>query len=175
MHLNKFLWFLLQRITCTSLRLTNSATLLAWLILMILARWCTRFTRIRKGSLCLKMTSKAFKNSTVNKGGWRLQYNQRNDIQYTALLMSIARQSICNHFCVSGWFAGPNPDHEKVKPRPEAPDKCDPELSIDAVTELRGETLIFKDRCLTMQTAFSDCDSSRPSSRHHEFVTRLEI
>ncbi|XP_060754176.1 collagenase 3 isoform X2 [Neoarius graeffei] len=40
---------------------------------------------------------------------------------------------------------GPNPDHKKVKPKPEAPKKCDPELSIDAVTELRGELLIFKD------------------------------
>ncbi|XP_061576201.1 collagenase 3 [Cololabis saira] len=41
---------------------------------------------------------------------------------------------------------GPNPDHKKVKPRPDAPDKCDPMLSVDAVTELRGETMIFKDR-----------------------------
>ncbi|TSK49664.1 Collagenase 3 [Bagarius yarrelli] len=41
---------------------------------------------------------------------------------------------------------GTNPDHKKFQPRPEAPDKCDPELSIDAVTELRGETLVFKDR-----------------------------
>ncbi|KAF4086415.1 hypothetical protein AMELA_G00106000 [Ameiurus melas] len=41
---------------------------------------------------------------------------------------------------------GPNPDHKKVKPKPEAPNKCDPELSIDAVTELRGEKLVFKDR-----------------------------
>ncbi|XP_028320711.1 collagenase 3 [Gouania willdenowi] len=41
---------------------------------------------------------------------------------------------------------GPNPDHKKVKPKPVAPDKCDPKLSFDAVTELRGETIIFKDR-----------------------------
>ncbi|XP_030634381.1 collagenase 3-like [Chanos chanos] len=41
---------------------------------------------------------------------------------------------------------GPNPDHRKVKPKPEAPNRCDPELSFDAVTELRGETIIFKDR-----------------------------
>ncbi|XP_037321873.2 collagenase 3 [Pungitius pungitius] len=40
---------------------------------------------------------------------------------------------------------GPNP-HQKVKPKPKAPTNCDPELSFDAVTELRGETLIFKDR-----------------------------
>ncbi|XP_053176686.1 collagenase 3 [Scomber japonicus] len=40
---------------------------------------------------------------------------------------------------------GPNPDHRKVKPRPDAPNKCDPMLSFDAVTELRGETIIFKD------------------------------
>ncbi|KAM6933941.1 collagenase 3 isoform 2-T2 [Xenentodon cancila] len=41
---------------------------------------------------------------------------------------------------------GPNPDHKKVKPRPDAPDRCDPMLSLDAVTELRGETILFKDR-----------------------------
>uniref|UniRef100_A0A9J7ZZW0 Collagenase 3 n=1 Tax=Cyprinus carpio carpio TaxID=630221 RepID=A0A9J7ZZW0_CYPCA len=32
------------------------------------------------------------------------------------------------------------------KPKPDAPTKCDPELSFDAITELRGETIIFKDR-----------------------------
>ncbi|KAM8904266.1 collagenase 3 [Spinachia spinachia] len=41
---------------------------------------------------------------------------------------------------------GPNPKHRKVKPKPDAPTKCDPELSFDAVTQLRGETLVFKDR-----------------------------
>ncbi|KAM9469222.1 collagenase 3 [Clarias gariepinus] len=41
---------------------------------------------------------------------------------------------------------GTNPDGGKIKPKPEAPEKCDPELSIDAVTELRGEMLVFKDR-----------------------------
>ncbi|MBN3300150.1 MMP13 Collagenase, partial [Amia calva] len=41
---------------------------------------------------------------------------------------------------------GPNPNHRKVKPKPDAPDKCDPMLTFDAVTELRGETIIFKDR-----------------------------
>ncbi|KAJ0021851.1 hypothetical protein NQD34_009341 [Periophthalmus magnuspinnatus] len=41
---------------------------------------------------------------------------------------------------------GPNPNHRKVKPKPDAPQKCDPMLSFDAVTELRGETIIFKDR-----------------------------
>ncbi|CAI5694021.1 unnamed protein product [Oreochromis niloticus] len=41
---------------------------------------------------------------------------------------------------------GPNPNPKKVKPRPDAPKKCDPELTFDAVTELRGETIIFKDR-----------------------------
>ncbi|XP_040044757.1 collagenase 3 [Gasterosteus aculeatus] len=40
---------------------------------------------------------------------------------------------------------GPNPKRE-VKPKPDAPTRCDPELSFDAVTELRGETLVFKDR-----------------------------
>ncbi|XP_061137678.1 collagenase 3 [Syngnathus typhle] len=41
---------------------------------------------------------------------------------------------------------GPNPDHKKVKPKPDAPQKCDPDLSFDAATELRGETVIFKDK-----------------------------
>ncbi|KAG7278506.1 hypothetical protein CRUP_004115, partial [Coryphaenoides rupestris] len=40
---------------------------------------------------------------------------------------------------------GPNPNR-KVKPKPDAPKKCDPMLSFDAVTELRGETILFKDR-----------------------------
>ncbi|KAF3693003.1 Collagenase 3 [Channa argus] len=40
---------------------------------------------------------------------------------------------------------GPNPDSKKVKPRPIAPNKCDPMLTFDAVTELRGETIVFKD------------------------------
>ncbi|XP_037534031.1 collagenase 3 [Nematolebias whitei] len=40
---------------------------------------------------------------------------------------------------------GPNPNQRKVKPKPDAPNKCDPMLSFDAVTELRGETIIFKD------------------------------
>lgn len=43
-------------------------------------------------------------------------------------------------------ITGPNPDSRKVKPKPDAPNKCDPMLSFDAVTELRGETIIFKDR-----------------------------
>lgn len=42
---------------------------------------------------------------------------------------------------------GPNPNPRKVKPKPDAPNKCDPTLTFDAVTELRGETIIFKDRC----------------------------
>lgn len=147
----------------------NSVTLSAWLILMILARWCSRFTRTPLGSLCLKMTSKAYKNSMVNAGDWWLQYNKWNDMQYIFPLILIAHQSSCNHFCPSGWFTGPNPDHEKVKPKPEAPKKCDPELSIDAVTELRGEMLVFKDRCLTMKTVFIDSDSPQQmaSSLHH--------
>lgn len=34
----------------------------------------------------------------------------------------------------------PNPKH------PKTPEKCDVELSLDAITELRGEMLVFKDR-----------------------------
>ncbi|XP_061073207.1 collagenase 3-like [Conger conger] len=41
---------------------------------------------------------------------------------------------------------GPNPNPPYVKPKPVAPNKCDPMLTFDAVTELRGETIIFKDR-----------------------------
>ncbi|XP_062329703.1 collagenase 3 [Osmerus eperlanus] len=41
---------------------------------------------------------------------------------------------------------GPNPNPKKVNPKPDAPNKCDPMLGFDAVTELRGETIIFKDR-----------------------------
>uniref|UniRef100_A0A8D3BZ83 Collagenase 3 n=1 Tax=Scophthalmus maximus TaxID=52904 RepID=A0A8D3BZ83_SCOMX len=40
----------------------------------------------------------------------------------------------------------PNPNPRKVKPKPDAPNKCNPMLSFDAATELRGETIIFKDR-----------------------------
>ncbi|XP_041851829.1 collagenase 3 [Melanotaenia boesemani] len=41
---------------------------------------------------------------------------------------------------------GPNPNpNRKVKPKPVAPSKCDPMLTFDAVTGLRGETIIFKD------------------------------
>ncbi|XP_059930959.1 collagenase 3 isoform X2 [Gadus macrocephalus] len=40
---------------------------------------------------------------------------------------------------------GPNPNR-KVKPKPDAPKRCDPLLSFDAITELRGETILFKDR-----------------------------
>ncbi|KAG9333357.1 hypothetical protein JZ751_012766 [Albula glossodonta] len=40
----------------------------------------------------------------------------------------------------------PNPNPPHVKPKPVAPNKCDPMLTFDAVTELRGETIIFKDR-----------------------------
>ncbi|KAJ8340763.1 hypothetical protein SKAU_G00330540 [Synaphobranchus kaupii] len=41
---------------------------------------------------------------------------------------------------------GPNPNPPHVKPKPVAPNRCDPMLTFDAVTELRGETIIFKDR-----------------------------
>lgn len=34
----------------------------------------------------------------------------------------------------------PNPKH------PKTPEKCDVDLSLDAITELRGEMLVFKDR-----------------------------
>ncbi|KAL4647238.1 collagenase 3-like [Arapaima gigas] len=40
----------------------------------------------------------------------------------------------------------PNPTIQDIKPKPAAPEKCDPMLTIDAVTELRGEIVVFKDR-----------------------------
>lgn len=46
----------------------------------------------------------------------------------------------------SASIAGPNPNSKKIKPKPKAPEKCDPKLSFDAVTGLRGETMVFKDR-----------------------------
>jgi hypothetical protein len=47
--------------------------------------------------------------------------------------------------CAVSNHIGPNPNR-KVKPKPDAPKKCDPMLSFDAITELRGETILFKDR-----------------------------
>ncbi|TWW77527.1 collagenase 3 [Takifugu flavidus] len=41
---------------------------------------------------------------------------------------------------------GPNPNPTGVTPSPDSPKQCDPMLSIDAVTGLRGETMVFKDR-----------------------------
>ncbi|XP_030055224.1 collagenase 3-like [Microcaecilia unicolor] len=37
-------------------------------------------------------------------------------------------------------------DQDPYAKHPKTPEKCDPELSIDAITGLRGEMLIFKDR-----------------------------
>jgi hypothetical protein len=45
------------------------------------------------------------------------------------------------HFITAGpGDEDPNPKH------PKTPDKCDPALSLDAITSLRGEMMIFKDR-----------------------------
>lgn len=52
-----------------------------------------------------------------------------------------------NNLLIPCPITGKNPNHKKVKPKPDAPTKCDPMLTFDAVTELRGETIIFKDRC----------------------------
>ncbi|XP_036393017.1 collagenase 3-like [Megalops cyprinoides] len=41
---------------------------------------------------------------------------------------------------------GPNPNPPTVKPKPEAPGQCDPKLTFDAITVLRGDKIIFKDR-----------------------------
>uniref|UniRef100_A0A8C5EE82 Neutrophil collagenase-like n=1 Tax=Gouania willdenowi TaxID=441366 RepID=A0A8C5EE82_GOUWI len=41
-----------------------------------------------------------------------------------------------------------DPDHCYTNPPPRTPDKCDPDLSFDAVSELRQEVLFFKDRFL---------------------------
>lgn len=48
-----------------------------------------------------------------------------------------------SHIC----FAPAGPGDEDPNPKhPKTPDKCDPALSLDAITSLRGETMIFKDR-----------------------------
>lgn len=48
-----------------------------------------------------------------------------------------------SHIC----FATAGPGDEDPNPKhPKTPDKCDPALSLDAITSLRGETMIFKDR-----------------------------
>ncbi len=46
-----------------------------------------------------------------------------------------------------GLIAGETQTTEDSSLNQSLPTKCDPELSFDAVTELRGETIIFKDRC----------------------------
>lgn len=45
----------------------------------------------------------------------------------------------------------PNPKH------PKTPDKCDPALTLDAITSLRGEMMIFKDRCSCYALTPSAC------------------
>uniref|UniRef100_A0A8C8Z5T2 Matrix metallopeptidase 10 n=1 Tax=Prolemur simus TaxID=1328070 RepID=A0A8C8Z5T2_PROSS len=44
---------------------------------------------------------------------------------------------------------------ESVPPRPGTPAKCDPALSFDAVSTLRGEVLFFKDRYLWRRTQWN--------------------
>ncbi|XP_030647962.1 collagenase 3-like [Chanos chanos] len=55
---------------------------------------------------------------------------------------------------------GPNPDGDinpdKPDPtRPTTPDACDPQLALDAVTTLRGETWFFKDSYMWRSTSWS--------------------
>lgn len=48
-----------------------------------------------------------------------------------------------SHIC----FVTAGPGDEDPNPKhPKTPEKCDPALSLDAITSLRGETMIFKDR-----------------------------
>uniref|UniRef100_A0A3B5Q8F4 Matrix metalloproteinase-18-like n=1 Tax=Xiphophorus maculatus TaxID=8083 RepID=A0A3B5Q8F4_XIPMA len=42
------------------------------------------------------------------------------------------------------------------RPPPKTPDKCDPDLSFDAVTELQQEVVFFKDRCVFSKECLSD-------------------
>lgn len=47
--------------------------------------------------------------------------------------------------------SGENPNfhlQSLKRPPPKTPDKCDPDLSFDAVTELQQEVVFFKDRCV---------------------------
>lgn len=78
---------------------------------------------------------------------WRWHRRHSRALRWeTAALLSLW----INYFVTSGvtldLIAGPNPNPKKVKPKPEAPKKCEPTLSVDAVTGLRGETMVFKDR-----------------------------
>lgn len=86
-----------------------------------------------------KMTLKAFKRYMVGKYCFALFC-----LQQKTSIMKILCEKCSDAMC---YTAGPNPDSRKVKPKPDAPEKCDPMLTFDAVTELRGETIIFKDRC----------------------------
>lgn len=53
--------------------------------------------------------------------------------------------------------AGPG-DEDPNSKHPKTPDKCDPSLSLDAITSLRGETLIFKDRYFRYYFMKLTCD-----------------
>lgn len=72
----------------------------------------------------------------------------------TTILTASATIMALNMTIMFTTHSGPNPNPRKVKPKPDAPNKCDPTLTFDAVTELRGETIIFKDRCHYRQTVW---------------------
>ena len=61
----------------------------------------------------------------------------------------------------------PNPKH------PKTPDKCDPSLTLDAITSLRGETMIFKDRCLRVTDVhqLDPCIAAHPGRFPHMKLT----
>ncbi|GCB62244.1 collagenase 3-like [Scyliorhinus torazame] len=69
-----------------------------------------------------------------------------------------------------------------TKPHPKTPEKCDPSLSFDAVSKLRGEIMFFKDRflwrihpqvpdamMLTIQTQWPDLPSKIDASYENAF------
>lgn len=100
------------------------------------------------------MTLKAFKLSTVGYYK-KLQTQSLKLISFFIAIKELIQrphdEKYINSRCP---IIGSNPNSKKVKPRPVAPTKCDPELSFDAVTELRGETIVFKDRYTKIHKSF---------------------
>lgn len=78
---------------------------------------------------------------------WRWHQRHSRTLRWEiAAFLSLWINSFVTSAMTAGSIAGPNPNPKKFKPKPVAPKQCDPELSFDAVTELRGEIMLFKDR-----------------------------
>lgn len=57
-------------------------------------------------------------------------------------MITICNLDLMNKQCIDPGAGDhdPNPDH------PKTPEKCSENLTLDAITEFRGEMMIFKDR-----------------------------